>query len=242
MRMNPVLDVRDEVREALGKGRPVVALESTVISHGMPYPRNIEAALRAGSKGHQGQGGDPLPAVPPGRLAVDADNAIMLSKIRRAEEDCVSLEQTLVLIKPDGFHRGLVGEIISRLEKKGLRMRAAKMMKMDEALASRHYGEHAGKDFYEPTVRFMTSAPIMAMVWEGRMAIAVVRQLAGKTNSALAEPGTIRGDYSLSHRYNLIHAADGAEAAEREIKLFFPDGDFLSYQTAEDLLPPFDIR
>ena len=154
----------------------------------------------------------------------------------------MALEQTLVLIKPDAFHRALVGEIITRLERKGLRMRAAKMMMMDEGLAARHYSEHVGKDFYRPTVEFMTSAPIMAMVWEGRMAISVVRRLAGKTNSAEADPGTIRGDFALSHRYNLIHAADSPESAEREIALFFSEGDFLSYATAEDMLEPYDIR
>ena len=154
----------------------------------------------------------------------------------------MDLEQTLILIKPDAFHRCLVGEIISRLERKGLRMRAARMMLMDRDLASVHYGDHEGKEFYEPTVEFMTSAPVMAMVWEGRLAIQVARKLAGKTNSAEAEPGTIRGDLALSHRYNLIHASDGAETAEREIDLFFPDRAFLSYATAEDLEVPFDTR
>lgn len=154
----------------------------------------------------------------------------------------MKLERTLVLIKPDAFQRCLVGEIISRLERKGLRMCAARLMRMDEAMASEHYSDHKGKDFYEPTVRFMTSAPIMAMVWEGRMAIEVVRRLSGKTNSAEAEAGTIRGDLALSHRYNLIHASDGPETAERELALFFPDGEYLTYPTAEDLPVPFDTR
>ena len=151
-------------------------------------------------------------------------------------------EQTLVLIKPDAVQRGLVGEIISRLERKGLRMQAAKLMQLDEETGSRHYADHKGKEFFEPTVQFMTSAPIMAMVWKGRMAIEVVRKLAGKTNSAEAEPGTIRGDLALSHRYNLIHASDSPESAEREVGLFFPEGVFLSYPTAEDLSVPFDTR
>jgi len=116
------------------------------------------------------------------------------------------------------------------------------MMQMDEALASQHYADHVGKDFYRPTVEFMTSAPIMAMVWEGREAIQVVRKLAGRTNSAEADPGTIRGDFALSYRYNLIHASDGPETAEREIELFFPERNFLSYTTAEDLEVPFDTR
>ncbi len=151
-------------------------------------------------------------------------------------------EQTLVLIKPDAFQRCLVGEIISRLEKKGLRMQAAKLMQMDKELGSRHYAEHRGKEFFEPTVDFITSSPIMAMVWQGRMAIEVVRRLAGKTNSAEAEPGTIRGDLALSHRYNLIHASDSPETAKREIELFFSEAEFLTYRTAEDLSAPFDTR
>jgi nucleoside-diphosphate kinase len=154
----------------------------------------------------------------------------------------VKPEQTLVLIKPDAFQRCLVGEIISRLERKGLRMQAARLMQMDEEMGSRHYADHKGKDFFGPTVEFMTSAPVMAMVWQGRMAIEVVRKLAGKTNSAEAEPGTIRGDLALSHRYNLIHASDSPESAEREIGLFFPEGASLSYPTAEDLPVPFDTR
>ena len=154
----------------------------------------------------------------------------------------MATEQTLVLVKPDAFHRGLVGEIISRLERKGLRMRAVKMMRMDADLATRHYAEHVGKDFFQPTVDFMTASPILAMVWEGREAIQVVRRLAGKTNAAEAEPGTIRGDLALSHRYNLIHASDGPESARREIGLFFPEKQFFSYKTAEDMLPPYDIR
>ena len=154
----------------------------------------------------------------------------------------MNLEQTLILIKPDAFQRCLVGEIIARLERKGLRMTAARLMQMDEALASRHYADHAGKDFFAPTVAFMTSAPIMAMVWQGRMAIQVVRNLAGKTNSAEAEPGTIRGDLALSHRYNLIHASDRPETAAREIALFFPEQNFLTYPTADDLPVAFDTR
>ncbi len=154
----------------------------------------------------------------------------------------MELERTLVLVKPDAFHRCLVGAIITRLESKGLRMVAGKLMRMDKQLAERHYAEHAGKSFFRPTVDFMTTSPIMAMVWEGRQAVAVVRKAAGTTNSAEAEPGTIRGDLSLSRRYNLIHASDGHDSAQREIELFFPDAEFLSYSTAEDLLPPFDIR
>ena len=154
----------------------------------------------------------------------------------------MKLERTLVLIKPDAFQRCLVGEIIGRLERKGLRIVAARLMLMNEELASRHYADHVGKDFFKPTVGFMTSGPIMAMVWEGRAAIRVVRTLAGQTNGAEASPGTIRGDLALSHRYNLIHASDGVDTACREIELFFPDFEPLAYRTAEDIPAPFDTR
>lgn len=144
-------------------------------------------------------------------------------------------ERTLVLIKPDAIQKGLAGEIISRLEKKGLKMQAAKLMKMSAEWAARHYAEHVGKPFYDPLIRFMTSAPIMALVWEGPSAIQVVRMMAGKTNGVEAEPGTIRGDFSLSNRFNLIHASDGAESAAREIDLFFDGEEMLSYETLSDL-------
>jgi nucleoside-diphosphate kinase len=109
-------------------------------------------------------------------------------------------------------------------------------MKMSQELAAKHYGEHEGKHFYEPLVRFMTSAPILAMVWEGPEAVAVVRLLAGATNAAEARPGTIRGDMALSNRFNLIHASDGAESAVREIELFFGGDPLLRYDTISDLV------
>ena len=144
-------------------------------------------------------------------------------------------ERTLVFIKPDAIQKGLAGEIISRLEKKGLKMQAAKLMKMSAEWAARHYAEHVGKPFYDPLIRFMTSAPILAMVWEGPYAIQAVRILAGKTNGVEADPGTIRGDFSLSNRFNLIHASDGAESAAREIDLFFGGEEMLGYETLSDL-------
>ena len=145
-------------------------------------------------------------------------------------------EQTLVLIKPDAIQRGLTGEIIGRCERKGLKMRAAKLMKMGQDLAAQHYAEHVGKHFYEPLIRFMTSAPLLAMVWEGPEAIVAVRALAGATNAVEAQPGTIRGDLALSNRFNLIHASDGVESARREIGLFFGGEEMLSYGTLSDLL------
>jgi nucleoside-diphosphate kinase len=144
------------------------------------------------------------------------------------------MERTLVLIKPDALQRGLIGEIIRRLENKGLRMVAAQLMKMDRIVAENHYGEHRGKDFFEPTVAYMSKNPLLAMIWEGPDAIRAVRKLAGPTNGAAAESGTIRGDYSLSNRYNLIHASDGPESAARGIKLFFPAGEFFFYPRIED--------
>jgi nucleoside-diphosphate kinase len=128
----------------------------------------------------------------------------------------LTLERTLVLIKPDAVRRGLSGEIISRLEKKGFKMKAVRLMHIDRAMAERHYAEHAGKVFYDPLVEFITSAPLL------------VRKMTGSTDSAQALPGTIRGDLSLSSRYHLIHASDSPESAQREIGLFFPGEDLLS--------------
>jgi nucleoside-diphosphate kinase len=152
----------------------------------------------------------------------------------------LTLERTLVLIKPDAVRRGLSGEIISRLEKKGFKMKAVRLMHIDRAMAERHYAEHAGKVFYDPLVEFITSAPLLAMVWEGRQAIDTVRKMTGSTDSAQALPGTIRGDLSLSSRYNLIHASDSPESAQREIGLFFPGEDLLSYGRMEDTFPFVD--
>ena len=152
----------------------------------------------------------------------------------------MNLERTLVLIKPDAVRRGLSGEIISRMEKKGFKMKAVRLMHLDRALAERHYAEHAGKVFYDPLVEFITSAPLLAMVWEGRQVIDTVRKMTGSTDSARALPGTIRGDLALSSRYNLIHASDSPESAQREIGLFFPGEDLLSYDRMEDTFPFVD--
>ena len=133
------------------------------------------------------------------------------------------MERTLVLIKPDGVERGLVGEIITRFEKKGLKIPAMKVLTMSRELAEEHYAEHVGKPFYEKLVKFMTSGPIVAMIIEGREAIKVVRKLAGATDPVEALPGTIRGDFSVLEPANTLHASDSKEAAEREIKRFFPE-------------------
>ncbi len=131
------------------------------------------------------------------------------------------MEQTFVMVKPDGVQRKLVGEIISRLERKGFILRAAKMMQIDAELAGRHYAEHQGKPFFPGLVEFISSGPVVAMVWEGENAVAAVRKLMGATDPLEAAPGTIRGDLAAVMSENLIHGSDSPEAAQREIGLFF---------------------
>lgn len=131
------------------------------------------------------------------------------------------MEKTLVLIKPDGVERRLIGEVIKRFEQKGLRIAALKMLKVDAALSKKHYFEHAEKFFYPELEEFITSGPVVAIIVEGANAIKVVRLMVGATNSAEALPGTIRGDLSLYKQQNIIHASDSQESAEREIANFF---------------------
>jgi nucleoside-diphosphate kinase len=142
----------------------------------------------------------------------------------------VASEQTLVLVKPDGVQRGLVGEIIRRLERRGLRIAALDFLVIDRDLASVHYAEHEGKPFYAGLVDYIGSGPSVALVLEGPDAIKTVRTTVGATNPAEAAPGTIRGDLGLERGRNLIHASDGAESAAREIKLFFGDKNVLTYE------------
>lgn len=132
-------------------------------------------------------------------------------------------ERTLVLIKPDAVRRGLVGEIIARIERKGLAIEAMVLRHMDGDLADAHYAEHVEKPFYRPLKAFMTSGPLVAAIISGDEAITVVRNLVGATDGRAAAAGTIRGDLSLSNRENLVHASDSPESAEREIKLWFAD-------------------
>jgi nucleoside-diphosphate kinase len=132
-------------------------------------------------------------------------------------------ERTLVLIKPDAVRRGLVGEVLGRLERKGLAIDALERRTMDADLADAHYAEHVEKPFYPPLKAFMTSGPLVAAIISGDEAIAVVRLLVGATDGRAAAAGTIRGDFSLSNRENLVHASDSTESAEREIKLWFPE-------------------
>ncbi len=139
------------------------------------------------------------------------------------------MERTLVLMKPDAMQRGLAGEILSRLERRGLRIAALRLFQMDEAMARRHYGEHEGKPFYEGLISYITACPIIAAVLEGTDAVEVVRRTIGATNPAEAEPGTIRGDLALETGRNLIHGSDSVESAKREIALFFREDELHSY-------------
>ncbi|MGH3738859.1 MAG: nucleoside-diphosphate kinase [Micromonosporaceae bacterium] len=132
-------------------------------------------------------------------------------------------ERTLVLIKPDAVRRGLVGEVLTRLERKGLTLEELRLRTMDGDLADQHYAEHLEKPFYPPLKEFMTSGPLIALIVSGDQAIEVVRTLTGATDGRKSAAGTIRGDFSLSNRENLVHASDSPESAKREIALWFPD-------------------
>ena len=131
-------------------------------------------------------------------------------------------QRTLVLLKPDAVRRGLVGQVLSRFEAKGLTLVAMELRTIDAEQADRHYVEHVERDFYPPLREFITGGPLVALVLEGDEAITVVRALAGATDGRKAAPGTIRGDFSLSNRENLVHASDSPESSEREIALWFP--------------------
>lgn len=132
-------------------------------------------------------------------------------------------QRTFVILKPDAVRRGLVGEILSRFEAKGLRIVAMEQRTIDGELADQHYAEHVERDFYPPLRDFITSGPLVALVLEGDEAIDVVRAINGATDGRKAAPGTVRGDYSLSNRENLVHASDSPESAARELALWFPD-------------------
>lgn len=134
------------------------------------------------------------------------------------------MERTLILLKPDAVQRGLVGRILSRFEAKGLKIAAMRLMRITPELAARHYAVHKGKPFYPGLVEFMTSGPVLAMALEGIDAIRVCRNLMGATFGSDAAAGTIRGDFGISRSFNLVHGSDGAETAEHELGLFFPEG------------------
>jgi len=136
------------------------------------------------------------------------------------------------MLKPDAVQRGLIGEIISRFEKKGFKLVAMKMLQVDRALAEEHYKEHRGKPFFEPTVQYIMSSPVVAMVWEGKNVVALARQMMGATNPANADPGSIRGSYGVDISRNVIHGSDSVESAEREIALYFTPQEIISYTKA----------
>ena len=144
------------------------------------------------------------------------------------------METTLVLLKPDAVQRGLAGEIISRLEKTGLKITGMKLMQVSQDLANEHYGEHVGKPFFDGLVSFITSGPIVAMALEGNGAVAIVRKTMGATNPADSPPGTVRGDYGIDIGRNLVHGSDSVESAKREVALFFDDTELIDYSRATD--------
>jgi nucleoside-diphosphate kinase len=144
------------------------------------------------------------------------------------------MEQTLVLVKPDGVQRGLIGEVIARLERRGLRLTAAKFMAVSTELAETHYAIHKGKPFYEGLIGYITSAPVMAMVWEGPRAVAAVRQTMGATRPTEAAPGSLRHDFALEVGRNLTHASDTPENGQKEVTLWFKPDELVSWERATD--------
>lgn len=143
------------------------------------------------------------------------------------------MEKTLVLVKPDGIQRGLIGEVIKRFERKGLKLTGMKMMSLDEAVLREHYAHIADKPFYGGVEKFMRSTPVVVMCWEGLEAVAAVRIIAGITKGRAADGGTIRGDFAMSVACNVIHASDTAENAEKEVKRFFNKDEIFEYDKSE---------
>jgi nucleoside-diphosphate kinase len=139
-------------------------------------------------------------------------------------------ETTLIICKPDAVQRGLMGRIIGRFEDKGLKLAGAKLIHIDEKLASQHYAEHVGKPFYDGLVKYITSTPVMVLAIRGNQAVTVARKMVGATKGFEADPGTIRGDYSTSRSYNLVHGSDSPESAKREVALFFKDDELHDYR------------
>jgi len=144
------------------------------------------------------------------------------------------VERSLVLVKPDGVQRGLVGEVIARFERRGLRLVGAKFMQVSQDLAMTHYAEHMGKPFYDGLISYITSAPVMAMVWEGPNAVAAIRQTVGSTKPVEAAPGTIRHDFALEVGRNLIHASDKPETGMREVELWFKSEELVDWSREVD--------
>ena len=145
------------------------------------------------------------------------------------------MERTLVIVKPDGVQRGLVGQIIARFEARGLKLAGLKLMQMDRELAARHYAVHEGKPFYDGLLDYITSGPVVVMALEGPQAIDVVRRTMGATRPAEAQPGTIRADLALQVGRNLVHGSDGPDSARCELELFFTESELLSWSRADDV-------
>src|SRR3954462_13271155 len=142
------------------------------------------------------------------------------------------MERTLIIFKPDAVQRNICGEILTRFEKKGLQLVGCKMMKIPQQLAETHYEPHRGKPFYPGLVKFMTSSPVIVLALAGKDSIAIARKLMGATFGSKAEPGTIRGDYGVSNSFNLIHGSDAPESAQRELGLFFKQGELVEWSPA----------
>jgi nucleoside-diphosphate kinase len=145
----------------------------------------------------------------------------------------VSVERTLVLVKPDGVQRRLVGEVITRFERRGLHLVALRLLRIERDLAERHYAEHRGKPFFAGVIDFITSAPVVAMVWEGDDAVAQVRSMMGATNPSAAAPGSIRGDLAVSIGNNVVHGSDSPGRAAEEVALYFQPGELLEWSGAD---------
>lgn len=144
-------------------------------------------------------------------------------------------ERTLVLVKPDGLQRGLVGEIIARFERRGLHLSALKLTQLDRARAEQHYGEHRDKPFFDELVQFITSAPVVAMVWEGPKAVQLVRAMMGATDPAASAPGTIRGDYAITIGQNVVHGSDSVERGAQEVALFFEPSELIVWRSEQEV-------
>ena len=139
------------------------------------------------------------------------------------------MEKTFLMVKPDAVQRQLIGEIVSRFEKKGFQLVGAKLMQMSSELAEKHYAEHIGKPFFEDLTNFITSGPVFAMVWQGDNVVNTARKMMWKTNPSESDPGTIRGDFGVVTNRNIIHGSDSLESAEREINLFFNESELIDY-------------
>jgi len=144
------------------------------------------------------------------------------------------VERTLIIVKPDGVQRGLIGQVIHRFERRGLRIAAMKFMQITKDLAQRHYAVHKGKPFYEPLVNYITSGPVVVMVLEGKNAIQIARRTMGATNPAEADPGTIRADLAVEIGRNLVHGSDGPETADFEISIFFDESEIIAWKRELD--------